>query len=159
MESRLPKPKVNINVGNNEKATRIAANRKKFGETFPRIPLTLVNTVNPPLHQSLRVRAVSPEPRQHNVNPERYTLRRSRSISDLSQSKIMPLKRGATTILETNPIKLARGNAVMKPSTSGTASTFKRPGVSVSKPVNKPTVVSKQGTRGTSTASSKAVYN
>lgn len=143
MDSRLPKRKIAVS---NDRANRIAANHIKFGEAFPRIPLAMVNPDNPPLYQSIRTRATSPDPRFRKVDIDRHALRRSRSISDLTHSKIVPLKRGAATTVESIPAKLAKVNIVpkpttsaisstkpltngiaSKPTTSGTSSSFKRP--------------------------------
>lgn len=145
MESRLPKRKIAVAV--NDRANRIAANHIKFGESFPRAPLAMVNPDNPPLYQSMRQRAVSPDPRPRRiVDLDRQVLRRSRSISDLSHAKLVPLKRGATGTIESIPAKIARVNIAPKPAgssisvakpvtngvglkatTSGISSSFKRP--------------------------------
>ncbi len=130
MESRLPKRK--IAVSNIDRANRIAANHIKFVEAFPRVPLATVNPENPPLYQSIRTRATSPDPRdQRKMDIDRHLLRRSRSISDLTHLKVVPLKRGAAGTLDSIPAKMARVNifakptsstSVVKPVTSGIAS-------------------------------------
>lgn len=145
MESRLPKRKIAVAV--NDRANRIAANHIKFGESFPRAPLAMVNPDNPPLYQSTRQRANSPDPRPRRiVDLDRHVLRRSRSISDLSHAKLVPLKRGAASTMESIPAKIARVNIAPKPAersisvakpvtngvglkatTSGISSSFKRP--------------------------------
>lgn len=120
MASRLPKRK--FAVGADDRATRIAANHLKFGEAFPRVPLATVNPDNPPLYQSSRTRATSPDPRAAGaVNIDRHALRRSRSISDLNNLRTVPLKRGAAGTVDSIPAKLARMNVMPKPTTSVTS--------------------------------------
>lgn len=113
MESRLPKRKCAAGV--NDNANRIAANHLKFREAFPRVPLATVNPDNPPLYQSTRTRATSPDPRERRLDIDRHALRRSRSISDLTHLKMLPLKRGAAGTVDSIPAKLARMNTMSRP--------------------------------------------
>lgn len=121
MESRLPKRK--LVADSTDRLNKIAANTIKFGEAFPRVPLSTVNPMvnldNPPVYHSARTRATSPDPRTQKKEIDRHMLRRSRSISDLSQVRSAPLKRGAAGTVDSIPAKLARMN-VMKPVTVAT---------------------------------------
>lgn len=124
MESRLPKRKIAVSASDR---ARIAANHIKFGEAFPRVPLATVNPDNPPLYQSMRTRATSPDPRHNEVKIDRHNLRRSRSISDLTHTKIQPLKRGAAGTVDSIPAKLARMNAVLPKATSSSTIASTKP--------------------------------